>query len=159
MSLIIIFLGVSVAKWKDTVTKRALSDRYACPDFYELQETPADVLEKLPEDERSLFAYRCRPQEGIFNVPEDAQKDAPAILKAGVTTDISQLYGGETSAQKLFPLKGTNKADLIHCHNFYPIYMDQVDNEKNKDNPTAFRCKLVNDANGCADMSWSAVCP
>lgn len=164
MSLIIVFLGVSVYKWEPTVMRAALTDKYTCPDFYELTETPKTVLDKVPADKKDMFAWQCTPIESVWKNngawSSAIPSSTPTILSTSTAGTNSNLYKAFVTDTAL----GTTDADRITCSKFYPIYMDYVDNADNPSNPTKYRCGMINDSTsgnsvGCNGITWSAVCP
>jgi hypothetical protein len=159
MSLIIAFLGISIFNYKEGAVKRAMTDQYSCPDYFELKATPAATLALVPEDKRFMFEYRCEPIAGVIDGLTNAP---PSLLTTASTSEtpnpMNKYFGTEAN------LGFTSDTDKTSCKVMYPMYMDKMDNEKNPANPNKFRCNMINESTtgtgiGCPGLTWTSICP
>lgn len=155
MSLIIAFLGISVGTYKDDAVKRILTDKYSCPDYFELKATPAATLKLIPEDKRFMFEYRCEPMTGVLTGLTNTPPTILTTSSTEATPNYMNKYFGEEANLGI-----TSADDKTSCKVIYPMYMDKMDNEKNPKNPTKFRCNMINgSATGCSGLTWTSICP
>lgn len=144
--LIVVMLVIQILTFKKDKPSLPL-DLYQCPDFWEMTETPAEVLNKLPEADRVYSQYRCRPKEGIFS-----QK----VMKTGAPADADnkkELKDAWTAFNNKLP---TNANDQMSCQQIYPGWMAFEDRRVSPKNPTKMRCQY---SSFCGNTgAWTEVC-
>lgn len=153
MLLIITLLVIQILTFKKE--KPSLpTDLYQCPDYWELKETPPDVLNKFPEDVRSFVQYRCTPNTSIYQ-PSVIKNTLPSALPDADKALVKELDTAWTEFNNLDAVKNSSP-DKMSCMQLYPGWMAREDRTKNPNNPTKMRCQY---ANFCTNSApWTGLC-
>ena len=141
--LIITFLILQIVMYAPVPKKDDLASLMLCPDYWELQETPADVVKKFPESDRPFVKYACVPQAQVYGDSRDAAVET--------TPDGS----------KVIPIlnkfnEGKDNSMQMDCNRIYPAYLAMKDKNDFPKKPNTLRCDL---SARCSHMPWSNVCP
>ena len=161
MLLVIIWLIIVVRTFKPSKNATLKYDPYSCPDYFELERTPEDVLKKFDESIRADMTYRCKPRDGVFGNSLGTEA-APLIP----TTGSAWATSGDTTKPNLFdnvvnPVNTTTgiaQSDKMSCMTIYPGLLNRKDIMDNKEQPNKYRCQYIATA-GCKDLNWTSVCP
>jgi hypothetical protein len=162
MLLVIIWLIIIVRTFKPQKSATITYDPYNCPDYFELERTPEDVLSKFDESIRADMTYRCKPREGVFG--------SSLHTSAAMTTPIIPITGewvvGAKPAKPLYekvikPVNtttGISVDDKMSCTTIYPGLLNRRDVIDNKEQQNKYRCQYIA-TSGCKNLNWSSVCP
>ena len=145
MLLIILWLIVEVYEFKPVKRTTIDRDPLSCPDYYTLERTPSDVLDRAPAKYKSQMAFRCVPRKDVFPVTQfSSNVTFTGYSVSNVVLDLNNNF--------------TNNDDKIKCNNIYPAFLHAKDVTTNKNDPTKYRCEFIG-KNGCNTLSWTSVCP
>ena len=153
MLLIITMLVIQIVTFKKE--KPSLpTDLYQCPDYWELKETPMEIVKKFPEDVQSFVQYRCTPKMDVYDA-RMIRKTLPSGALADERATVKELESAWTEFNNMSAVKNT-VADQLSCKQMYPGWMAREDRTKNPNNPTKMRCQY---ANFCTNSApWTGLC-
>jgi len=153
MLFVIILLIIQIVTFKKE--KPSLpTDLYQCPDYWELTETPQEVVQKFPEELRTFVQYRCSPKTDIYK-PSVFKTALPSSLPAADKAQIKELDDAWTKFNALDAVKDSS-ADKLSCKQLYPGWMAREDRTVNPNNPTKMRCQY---ATYCTNSApWTGLC-
>lgn len=151
MLLIITLLVIQILTFKKAKPELP-TDLYQCPDYWELSETPMDLVKRFPEDVQSFVQYRCRPKPGVYD-PRMMNTTLPSA--ASNRAQIKELDDAWAKFNALDAVR--NSADnQLSCKQIYPGWMATEDRKTSPNNPTKMRCQY---ANFCTNSApWSGLC-
>jgi hypothetical protein len=122
-------------------------DLYQCPDYWELTETPPDVINKFPEEDRPYVQYRCKPKDGIFS---------NKVIKTTTPASADNKKELQDAWTKFNTKLPTSANDQMSCQQIYPGWMAVEDRTVSKNNPTKMRCQY---SAYCENTgAWTEVC-
>jgi hypothetical protein len=124
-------------------------DMYQCPDYWELKETPADIVKRFPEEIRPMMMTQCKPISNVYRpsltetqTPSNSD-EATKSLSAFWANDINAHLTGEPNHQ-------------MSCSLLYPGYMAYKDKKINPNNDSKMRCQYSTYCKNAAP--WSGLC-
>ena len=152
MFLIIIWLVIEIKTFKPMKNAQVERDPFICPDYFKLERTPSDVLDIAPADLKGVMAYRCVPDNEIFDTSSQFAT-IPTFSGYGasnIVLDINTKLGNV----------GIGTTDKLTCKNIYPAMLHSKDmtRKDSVDEPNKYRCEFVG-KNGCNTLAWTSVCP
>jgi hypothetical protein len=144
--VIVILLVIQILTFKKDKPTVPL-DLYQCPDYWELTETPPEVINKFPEGDRAYIQYRCMPKEGVFS--NKVLKTATPLA----ADNKKELQDAWTAFNTKLP---TSANDQMTCQLMYPGWMAYEDRRVTPTNPTKMRCQY---SAYCENTgAWTEVC-
>jgi hypothetical protein len=124
-------------------------DMYQCPDYWELTETPANVLKKFPEEIRPMMSTQCRPAANVY-------RNALSITTTpDITNEATKSLGGFW-ANDVNAYLTTEPNHQMGCSLLYPGYMAYKDKKTNPNNDSKMRCQYSAYCKNTAP--WSGLC-
>lgn len=156
MLLIIIWLVIEVYEFKAVKGPSVHRDSLACPDYYVLERTPEETLNRAPAELKGYMEYRCVPREDLF--PKNQFTTLPAFTDYAVKDVVTEFNSKLPADPSKTSPAGPFDADMLKCNNIYPAYLHTKDSTQNKDENNKYRCEFIG-KNGCNTLSWTTVCP
>lgn len=150
MLIVISILIYKIVTFKVDLIKRNIYDDMMCPDFWKLQETKQEDLNKFTPENRIQKQYKCVREEnspGLTNVILD--KNSTDKYERQLATLAPDMYGTVSIVAN-----EPSKVNL-QCSSIYPQFMARVDLQNNPDSQNAMRCAY---AEKCS-LPWSSICP
>jgi hypothetical protein len=147
MLFVIIALSIAVLNYKPPVVNASDPTAMVCPDYWELEQTPDDLVKTADAKYQYMLKWRCK--RSATNSP---------ILGDGVGAK-PNTYSVDGGAQEqlhetLAPVMYSGSKNL-DCNYVYPYLMSVKDYELFKDNPNKMRCQYARECN----TPWTSSCP
>jgi hypothetical protein len=128
------------------------TDLYQCPDYWELSETPPELVQRFPENVRAFVQYRCTPKPGVY----DSRMMKTTLPSAD--TNRAQIKELDDAWAKFNRMDAVinNADDQMSCKQIYPGWMAAEDRTITPNNPTKMRCQYSKFCTNSAP--WSGLC-
>lgn len=143
--VIITMLVIQIMTFKKEVPRSGF-DIYQCPDYWELVQTPTNVINRFPSEMRPYVQYTCKPSPKVYDM-NGLVTDRPSPTGANPQPQLDTVYTEVNSTQP-------NVNDQMSCKLMYPGYMAYKDGKLNPNQTNRMRCDY---ASFCK-APWSSVC-
>lgn len=141
--LIIIIMAWMLLTFKPKVVPKAGYDAQACPDYWDLRETPQDDLDDMVSERRFSAATKCVRNTDILGSGPDSKDISTGLDQEGINAFDTYLREVNQSSDK-----------QVNCNTVYPMALGEIDEKEFPKEPNKLRCHM---AKTCG-FAWSSVC-